>query len=245
VVDHFNYDASSAAEKHDVLLLPPPGSYRSDVRDFFSAGAPADSVIAFPRGVGTVLGQGELLTPILRAPSTAYSYNPKEQTDSVSDDLFAAGAQLALVAAMQARNSARLTVVGSAEVLEDRWFDAKVKTAAGKDVKTFNREFAKGVSAWTFQELGVLRVNWIEHHLNEVGADNVSNPKIYRIKNDVVSADTEIFWRYLGTCVLITSRPTPSPSPSICGTHGPLSPSLPTTHCNSNFPCCRHSTDCH
>jgi oligosaccharyltransferase complex subunit beta len=190
VVDHFNYDASSAPEKHDVLLLPPPGRLRPDIKDFFGAGAGSNEVLAFPRGVGAVLGAGELLSPILRAPRTAYSYNPKEQAEVV-DDLFAAGEQLALVTAFQARNSARLTLLGSAEMLQDTWFDAEVtkpSAAGGRKGKTFNREFAKRVSGWTFNEIGVLRVNWIEHRLDEPGdsSSNLTNPKIYRIKNNVV-----------------------------------------------------------
>lgn len=195
VVDHFNYEAESAAEKHDVLLLPPPGRVRPDTTDIFGANAPAGEVIAFPRGVGAALGAGELLTPILRAPSTAYSYNPKEQTEVV-DDLFAAGQQLALVSAAQARNSARLTLVGAAEMLQDKWFDAEVKKVDGKTAKTFNREFAKRVSGWTFQEIGVIRVNWIEHHLNEAGASNESNPTIYRIKNDVTYSISLSEWMW-------------------------------------------------
>jgi oligosaccharyltransferase complex subunit beta len=186
-VDHFNYDAASAADKHDVLVLAPPSPIRPDVKDFFGAGAGKDEALAFPRGVGAALGASELLTPILRAPRTAYIYNPKEQTEVV-DDLFAAGEQLALVSAFQARNSARFTLVGSAEMLQDKWFDAEVTQADGKKTaKTFNREFAKRVSGWTFNEIGVVRVNWIEHHLDEAGATNESNPSIYRIKNDVVS----------------------------------------------------------
>ncbi|KAK4162445.1 Dolichyl-diphosphooligosaccharide--protein glycosyltransferase subunit wbp1 [Cladorrhinum sp. PSN259] len=185
VVDHFNYDTTSAADLHDVLLLPTPKTVRSDIKNIFGAGAPADSVIAFPRGVGAALGASELLTPIVRAPRTAYSYNPKEQGEVV-DDLFGAGEQLSLVSSFQALNSARLVLLGSAELLQDRWFDgAEVTKVDGKTVKTYNREFAKRISAWTFQELGVLRVNWIEHHLNEEEAVNESNPNIYRIKNNV------------------------------------------------------------
>ncbi|KAK4216598.1 Dolichyl-diphosphooligosaccharide--protein glycosyltransferase subunit wbp1 [Rhypophila decipiens] len=184
VVDHFNYDSANAAEKHDVLLLPTPKSIRPDVKNYFGAGAAKDEVLAFPRGVAAALGPGELLSPILRAPSTAYIYNPKEQGEVV-DDLFGAGEQLALVSTFQSRNSARFTLVGSAEMLQDAWFDAKVKTVDGKAAKTFNRNFATQVSGWTFQEIGVLRVNWIEHHLNEAGASNESNPELYRINNDV------------------------------------------------------------
>jgi len=195
VVDHFNYDSASAADAHDVLLLPPPAPLRADIKDIFSTGAPADEVIAFPHGVGATLGAGELLTPILRAPRTAYSYNPKEQGEAVVDDLFAAGEQLALVSTFQARNSARFTLIGAAELLQDKWFDASVKKVGGKAVKTFNREFAKRVSGYTFNEIGIIRVNWIEHHLNEAGASNESNPKIYRIKNDVV--------RFIGVLIFV------------------------------------------
>jgi oligosaccharyltransferase complex subunit beta len=185
VVDHFNYDVSSAADRHDVLLLPVPSPLRPGIKDLFGPDEKTDALLAFPHGVGQTLGNGALLTPVIRAPRTAYSYNPKEQAETV-DDLFAAGAQLSLVSAFQARNSARLTVVGAVEMLGDKWFAAKVKTVDGKTAPAYNREFASKISGWTFQETGVLRVNWIEHHLNEKGAGNESNPEIYRIKNDVV-----------------------------------------------------------
>ncbi|OIW31035.1 Dolichyl-diphosphooligosaccharide-protein glycosyltransferase 48kDa subunit [Coniochaeta ligniaria NRRL 30616] len=188
VVDHFNHDVLSAADAHDVLLLPVPRPARPDVADLFASGAPADTPIAFPRGAGVLLGAGPLLTPIVRAPATAYLYNPKEQAEVLAaDELFGAGAQLALVAGMQARNSARLAVVGSAEMLSDKWFDAKVtKVGEKKEVPTYNREVAKRVAGWAFQETGVLKVNWVEHRLNEAGPGaNVSNPAMYRIKNDV------------------------------------------------------------
>ena len=187
MVDHFNYDVHSAPEKHNVLVLPTPGPLRLGIRDFFSPDAPNGERIVFPNALGQTLGQGALLAPILRAPPTAYNYNPKDQAE-VLDELWAAGNQLSLVTTIQARNSARLTVVGSADALSDKWFDAKVrKVGETNDVKTLNRDFAKAVSGWTFNEIGVLRVNEIEHHLNEEGQSNASNPKLYRIKNDVVS----------------------------------------------------------
>lgn len=197
VVDHFAYDAQSAADLHDVVLVSPAASQRAGVHALF-ADADADTLVAFPRGIGHVLGSASpLLAPVLDAPRTAYSYNPKEQPDTVvadvatSDaDLFAAGAQLKLVSALQARNSARLALVGSAEMLTDAWFDAKVQPAgaAKAAVPAYNREFARRLSGWTFQETGVLRVNWIEHALAEEGAANETNPKIYRVKNDVTYA---------------------------------------------------------
>jgi oligosaccharyltransferase complex subunit beta len=191
VVDHFNYDALSAADKHDVLLVPRPDAVRSDVKNFFGGAGKGDEVIAFPRGVGQILSNtSPLLTPILRAPRTAYSYNPKDEVEGVEDP-FAVGQQLSLITTMQARNSARFTVIGAAEMLENTWFDGKVKRSKGKDIKTVNQAFAKEVTGWTFNEIGVLQVGMIEHFLNEGGVkSNITNPKIYRVKNDVVS---EIF----------------------------------------------------
>ncbi|KAN0089400.1 dolichyl-diphosphooligosaccharide--protein glycosyltransferase-like protein 48 kDa subunit [Hyaloscypha variabilis] len=194
VVDHFNFDTLSAAEKHDVVLVPRPDALRPDVKNFFKGAGEDGEIIAFPRGVGQTLGNtSPLLTPILRAPRTAYSYNPKDDVEGV-DDPFAVGTQLSLITTLQARNSARFTVIGAAEMLEDAWFDAKVKRSVGlggvgsgaKQVKTANQAFVKEVTGWTFNEIGVLKVGKIEHYLNEDGVkSNVTNPKIYRVKNDV------------------------------------------------------------
>jgi len=194
VVDHFNFDTLSAAEKHDVVLVPRPDALRPDIKNFFRGDGKGAEVIAFPRAMAQTLGNtSPLLTPLLRAPRTAYSYNPKDDVEGVEDP-FAVGQQLSLITTMQARNSARFTVIGSAEMLEDTWFDGKVKRSVGmggvgkdaKEVKTSNRAFAKEVTGWTFNEIGVLKVGKIEHYLNEGGVkSNVSNPKIYRVKNDV------------------------------------------------------------
>ncbi|XWW93398.1 hypothetical protein V2A60_001331 [Cordyceps javanica] len=182
VVDHFHYDAVSAPETHDVLVLDTPTpNERAGVKPYFAL--PAAGVLAVPHTAGHVLGNSHLLTPILRAPDTAYSYNPKEQAATVEpDELFAAGRQLALVSALQARNSARVAVA-PAEMLQDKWLDATVARAhGGPESKTENKEFARRLSGWAFQEIGVVRVNDVEHRL--VGSDE-PNPTLYRIKNDV------------------------------------------------------------
>jgi oligosaccharyltransferase complex subunit beta len=193
VVDHFNYDTATATEKHDVLLLNRPKSLRSDVVNYFGG----DGLLALPNTVGQTLGNNSpLLAPILKAPTTAYAYNPKEEGETV-EDVFATGTQLALVSAMQARNSARFVVLGSLEALQDTWFDASVKPASGKSVKTVNRDFAKQLTEWTFKEVGVLQVFSVNHReisttTTAKSTDNTTqvgllNPPIYRIKNDVVS----------------------------------------------------------
>ena len=194
VIDHFNYDTISASEKHDVLVLPPPSILRPGVRNFFWG----KDVIAFPRAVAQELGASSpLLAPILRAMSTAYSFNPKEEVDAVEDP-FAIGEQISLVSSLQARNSARFTVLGSVEALENKWFAASVKGVEGEKTKTANREFAQQLTKWTFMETGVLKVGRVEHHLSSIshkepaGNNSIAqigylNPSIYRVKNDVVS----------------------------------------------------------
>ncbi|PTB35700.1 uncharacterized protein TrAFT101_010550 [Trichoderma asperellum] len=180
VIDHFNYDTHSATESHDVLVLEAPTNVRPGLKSYFEIDG---GVLAFPHAVGHVLGSGPLLTPVVRAPATAYSYNPKEQAEVLdADDLFAAGQQLSLLSVFQARNSARVTVLGSAEMLQNKWFEAVVGKPGGMSFRTDNQNFAQRVSGWTFQETGVVRVNSIEHKLQ--GSDEL-NPSIYRIKNDV------------------------------------------------------------
>lgn len=167
-----------------LTLIP---TSRSGVKSYFVPETKTDELIAIPSAVGHILGSNPLVNPILRAPSTAYSYNPQEQGEVLEpEDLFAAGEQLAIVSGFQARNSARFTFVGSAEMLSNTWFDAKVKKVGGQKVKTWNREFAKRVTGWAFQETGVLRVNSVEHRRNEAGESDELNPKLYMLTNNVV-----------------------------------------------------------
>lgn len=185
MVDHFNYDVSSAADQHDVLLLPAPSAYRDDTKNYFAGGK--NDLIALPHTLGHILGNGAQLTPVLKAPRTAYIYNQKEQSEVV-DEVFAAGEQLSLVSVFQARNSARFTVVGSAELFQDKWIDAKVKRTSDKEaLKTWNLMFARRISGWTFQEIGYLRVNSVEHRVAEEGPlANISNPSSYRVSQNAV-----------------------------------------------------------
>jgi oligosaccharyltransferase complex subunit beta len=182
VVDHFSYDTISAAKSHDVLVVEAPRNVRPGMKDYFEI---PGAFLSVPHAVGHILGNGALLTPVLRSPATAYSYNPKEQNQTIErDELFAAGRQLNLVTVFQARNSARVTVIGAAEMLQDKTFDTKVARRGGQALFPANREFVTNLGAWTFQELGVLRVNKVEHRLD---GSNETNPEGYRIKNDVVS----------------------------------------------------------
>lgn len=194
VVDHFNYDTLSAAETHDVLLLPQPNALRSGLKSYFGG----DGVIALPRAAGQAFGiSSTLIAPVLRAPATAYSIETKEE-NAPFEDAFPTGSQIALVSTMQARNNARLSVLGSVDSLKDEWLGATVQGLDGKQLKTQNREFARQLTSWTFQETGVLRVGNIEHYPNAesekfAASSNFSgqlNP-LYRVKSGVVSSSFE------------------------------------------------------
>jgi hypothetical protein len=158
VVDHFNFDAQSASEKHDVLLVPRPGPIRPGVKNYFGG----EGLLAVPRAIGQTLGNGSpLLASVLSAPATAYSYNPSEETDAVEDP-FATGKQLSLATAFQSRNSARFVVLGSA-------FKELGVLKVGK-LQHFLSEGSDSSSS-----------NGTEVATSEL------NPKIYRIKNEAVS----------------------------------------------------------
>lgn len=193
-MDHFNYDTKLSTEDHSILVLPRPNALRPDVVSFFGG----DGVLAVPRAVPQILGTtSPLINVIFKAPSTSYIHNPKEEADAELD-VSATGSQIALISAMQARNDARFTVLGSLEMLQNKWFDASVTPINGKAEKTVNREFARQLTAWTFKEVGVLKAGRIEHYevlnskksaTNSTKVGN-SDPGIYRIKTDVVS-DTD------------------------------------------------------
>lgn len=157
----------------------------SSTRNYFSGPGSGPDFIAF-RGVGHTLGNGPLLNPILTAGRTSYAYDTKEDA-AYAEDPWSVGSQLHLVSALQARNNARITVSGSAEIFSDEFFGMTVKAqGSNKKVEVANRAFAKEVTSWTFKETGVVKVVGIRHYLaNEAGAP--INPSMYRIKNDVVS----------------------------------------------------------
>ena len=80
-----------------------------------------------------------------------------------------AGSDLKLVSALQGRNNARVTLIGSHVMLND-------------DFMSKNEKFANQLTAWTFQESCILRVAATHHHLT---SDNVKR-EWYRIKDSMM-----------------------------------------------------------
>ena len=97
-----------------------------------------------------------------------------------------AGAELGLVALVQAQNNARAAVVGSLDALSDAAFSAD---------KARNAPFLAAVSRWAFSERGVLKAGPLRHRV----ANGPESPASYRI-NDDVEVETTITECTDGVC---------------------------------------------
>lgn len=174
VIDHLHYDSNDEGQ-HTLVAAPSAGLIDSEVM----VGA-KDSVPLLYRGTGLITDvDNPLVLPVLRAPSTAYSYNPSQ---SITDYPHATGQNMLLVAALQARNNARVVVSGSLEFFSDAFVTAAVQTPQGeKYERSGNGKVVEALSRWVFREEGVLRVVSVDHHL--IG-EKVS-PASYTIKEDV------------------------------------------------------------
>lgn len=199
VVDHFQWlpGVEGNDRSHNVFLAKKPetGPFK---KNYFGGYNNQEEYVAF-RGNGHTLGNSPLIHPILQASRTAYSYDPTEESIK-SENPWSAGQQLYLTSGFQARNNARITFVGSAEAFNDEFqgLDGLRKGPHGHKSVISNRGFANDVTAWTFQENGVIKVQSVRHYATKDAAEvstetgmtaenDLVNPSIYRIKSDVVS----------------------------------------------------------
>ncbi|KAI9499198.1 Dolichyl-diphosphooligosaccharide--protein glycosyltransferase subunit WBP1 [Zychaea mexicana] len=132
------------------------------------------------RGVGLSLGQIPLLNSILKAESTAFTSDSYSASIAGSDDV-------ELVAAFQAKNSARASFSGSIDLFSDSFFEKKVEQTrpngtAKRHVPSGNSQFVDELAKWTFQEKGVLKVVDHRHHK----ANETVQPEAYRIKDEIM-----------------------------------------------------------
>ncbi len=112
VIDHFNYDASDVDGDHTLLVCEKDQFINVPI----ITGA-VDSPVLF-RGTGLSLEKNNpLLIPVLRGTSTSYVHSPARP---VAEQPVLKGKQTALVASLQARNNARVTISGSLELFSDR-----------------------------------------------------------------------------------------------------------------------------
>ncbi|CAG2227728.1 dolichyl-diphosphooligosaccharide--protein glycosyltransferase 48 kDa subunit-like [Mytilus galloprovincialis] len=157
VIDHLNYDMADQG-KHTLIVAEP--------KNLLDAPMVVGSKISSPflfRGVGMVADQeNPLVMNVLHASSTAYSFNPDTKID---DYPHAVGKNTLLVAALQARNNARVVFVGSLEFFSDELFTSPVQNAIGKQKfdKSGNEQLSFNLADWVFREKGVLRVGAVKH----------------------------------------------------------------------------------
>eukprot|EP00742_Colponemidia_sp_Colp-10_P003777 GILJ01004020.1.p1 GENE.GILJ01004020.1~~GILJ01004020.1.p1 ORF type:complete len:453 (+),score=72.39 GILJ01004020.1:42-1361(+) len=185
VIDHFNFDASDANGEHTLILAD------KTIGASIIANKP-DSPVLY-QGIGHAVSESNpLLLKVLRASSTAYSFDTEE---TITDYPLSAGSDTLLVSAVQARNNARVTFTGSLDMCSDKFFNSVVQrfTADGpskKHERSGNQRFCEELSQWTFGEKGVLRAENISHH--RVGESTA--PNAYRIKDDIEYAVDILEW---------------------------------------------------
>lgn len=158
VIDHLNFDVSDGG-KHTTIVADAEFLLDAPV----IVGKRSQAPYLF-KGVGMVADpENPLVLPLLHASSTAYSYSP----DSPIDDYpLAIGTNTLLVAALQARNNARVIFVGSIDFFSDEFFSSAVQKANGgkRYEKSGNQELALNLADWVFKARGVLRVGQVKHH---------------------------------------------------------------------------------
>ncbi|OMH81857.1 Dolichyl-diphosphooligosaccharide-protein glycosyltransferase 48 kDa subunit [Zancudomyces culisetae] len=127
-----------------------------------------------------------LLIPILSGSKSSfllsennYSRHGENQVlrgDSLST---AAGSNIHLVSAFQAKNNARVAFFGSLDMFSDKYFSHKIdgKTSVG------NKEFTREVTDWVFQKSGVVKVVSSNHHLTSDPSGK--RPEHYRVGDQV------------------------------------------------------------
>ncbi|WAR14551.1 OST48-like protein [Mya arenaria] len=158
VIDHLNYDVSDEG-KHTTIVAD--SEYLLDAPIIVGKKSPAPYLF---KGVGMVADpDNPLVLPLLHASSNAYSYQPDLPVD---DYPLAVGTNTLLVAALQARNNARVVFVGSLDFFSDEFFSSSVQKAQGgkKYGKAGNQELALNLANWVFRSRGVLRVGEVKHH---------------------------------------------------------------------------------
>lgn len=178
VIDHQNF-AASVIDADDSLIAA------ADIINSTTivGSQPYTNPIVY-HGLGlTVSPASSLVVPILSASKSAFTGNPLQRLTKLPA---LQGSDITLVAAMQARNNARVVISGSIDMFSDSYFNLKVEYK-GELVRTANQQFAEEISKWTFHERGHLKAGELKHH--KKGEEN--EPNKYRV-GDYVDFSVEI-----------------------------------------------------
>lgn len=176
VIDHLNYDVSDTGD-HTTIVASPENLIKSPI----IVGPSKVSPLLY-KGTGLLADkENPLVLQILTADSTAYSYIP---SSPINEYPHAVGKGTLLIAALQARNNARVVFSGSLFFFSDEAFTSSVqKVQDGKLFKeTGNQAVATSLTKWVFGENGRLRVVSVSHHKD----GEKEPPQAYTILEPVV-----------------------------------------------------------
>lgn len=180
VIDHLNYDvAADVAGDHTTIVASAANLIRAAV--MVGDEAPAGAPLLY-RGTGLLADRDNpLVLQLLTGDSSAYSYVPD---NAIKEYPHAVGKGTLLIAALQARNNARVVFSGSLYFFSDEAFTSAVQHSGGGRAHKVsgNRAVSAAVSAWVFGEVGRLRVASVTHHKD----GEAQPPKAYTITDPAV-----------------------------------------------------------
>jgi len=137
-------------------------------------------------GVSHALGNSPFLVPILHTPSESFAADSindagadalVDAAEKAGEGLWA-GSQMSVVTGFQAVGGARATWVGGVELFSDAFINKEIS----KGVKSGNKQFCRDITAWTFQESLVLRIDNTTHHL----VNSTTPNELYTINDRIV-----------------------------------------------------------
>ncbi|KAF0293206.1 Dolichyl-diphosphooligosaccharide--protein glycosyltransferase subunit [Amphibalanus amphitrite] len=175
VIDHLNYDVKDEGQ-HTLVVAEPENL----VKAVPIVGKPGTAPLLY-QGTGILTDrENPLVIEVLTASSSAYSYNPDSH---VTEFPHAVGKSTVLIAALQARNNARVVFSGSLDFFSDKFFTSAVHKAGGRQfLKSGNEALATALSKWVFHETGVLRAGNVKHHKK----GETQPPSEYTVTDQVV-----------------------------------------------------------
>ncbi|KAG5316833.1 OST48 glycosyltransferase, partial [Acromyrmex insinuator] len=176
VIDHMNYDASDSGQ-HTTIVADPANLIDAPI----IVGSKNIPPLLY-QGTGLIADtDNPLILRLLSASTSAYTYYPDQP---IKEYPHGVGKNTLLIAALQARNNARVLFSGSLFFFSDEAFTSPIQK--GQDgqryEKSGNQVVAKAMTQWVFKENGVIRVSNVHHH--RVG--ETQPPTAYTIMDNVV-----------------------------------------------------------